>query len=157
MAILLSRARRRFRSTRSALRSDVVDRSRDCRGSAQSAIGRLTAEALKAASLEGARLRGLELGTAKDGKTVITATSFFRAYKAHRTAPSDGTNDDRISRAIIAIDTGEVFLHDNLWLGRTSELHDEEIRGDVTMMVGYLSSFANSLAMPKARSGPTGR
>ena len=91
----------------------------------------MTAEALKAASLEGARLRGLELGTAKDGKTVITATSFFRAYKAHRTAPADGTNDDRISWAIIAIDTVEVFLDDNLWLGRTSEIHDEEIRGDV--------------------------
>jgi hypothetical protein len=103
----------------------------------------LTAEALKAASVEGARLRGLELSTAKDGKTVITATSFFRAYKAHRTAPTDGTNDDRISRATIAIDTGEVFLDDNLWLGPTSELHDEEIRGDVTLMVEYLSSFAN--------------
>jgi hypothetical protein len=41
----------------------------------------LTADALKAASVEGARLRGLELSTAKDGKTVITATSFFRALQ----------------------------------------------------------------------------
>ena len=48
---LLDRARRQWRSSsaahgadsdqRSALRSDVVDRSRDCRGSAQSAIGRI--------------------------------------------------------------------------------------------------------------------
>lgn len=103
----------------------------------------LTADALKAASVEGARLRGLELSAAKDGKTVITATSFFRAYKTHRTAPTDGTNDDRISRATIAIHTGEVFLDDNLWFGGTSELRDEEIRADAALMVEYLSSFAN--------------
>jgi hypothetical protein len=103
----------------------------------------LTADALKAASAEGARLRGLELNAAKDGKTVITATSFFRAYKAHKTAPTDGTNDERISKATIAIDTGEVFLDENLWLGRASELRNEEIRADAALMVEYLSSFAN--------------
>ena len=103
----------------------------------------LTAEALKAASAEGARLRGLELNSAKDGRTVITATSFFRAYKAHQTAPTDGTSEDRISRVSIAIDTGELFLDDNLWLGPGSELRSEEIRADSVLMVEYLSSFAN--------------
>src|SRR5271165_1759873 len=88
----------------------------------------LTAEALKLASVEGARLRGLELNGTKDGKTVITATSFFRAYRAHQTAPTDGANEDRMARAIIAIDTGEVFLDDNPWLGPQSELRAEEIR-----------------------------
>jgi hypothetical protein len=103
----------------------------------------LTTDALKAASVEGARLRGLELSAAKDGKTVITATSFFRAYKAHKTAPTDGTNDERISRATIVIDAGEVFLDDNPWLRRTSEVRGEEIRADAALMVEYLSSFAN--------------
>jgi len=102
----------------------------------------LTAEALKLASVEGARLRGLELNGTKDGKTVITATSFFRAYRAHQTAPTDGANEDRMARAIIAIDTGEVFLDDNPWLGPQSELRAEEIRADATLMVEYLSSFA---------------
>ena len=103
----------------------------------------LTAEALRLAGVEGARLRGLELNGTKDGKIVITATSFFRAYRAHQTAPSDGANEERISKAVIAIDTNEVFLDDNLWLGPSSEVRDEEIRADATLIVQYLSSFVN--------------
>src|SRR5262249_9771819 len=103
----------------------------------------LTGEARRAASVEGARLRGLELNGAKDGRTVITATSFFRAYRAHKTAPTDGTGEDRISKATIAIDTGEVFLDDNLWLGSASEIRGDEVHADATLMVEYLSSFTN--------------
>jgi hypothetical protein len=103
----------------------------------------LTADALKVAGIEGVRLRGLELEATKNGKTVITATSFFRAYRAHQTAPTDGVSDDRIARASIVTDTGEVFLEDNLWLGSQSELDPEEIRADAMLMVEYLASFAN--------------
>src|SRR5208282_2604305 len=103
----------------------------------------LTAEALKLAGVEGARLRGLELNGTKDGKTIITAASFFRAYRAHQTAPTDGTSEERMSRAIIAIDTGEVFLDENPWFGPRSDLRSEDVRADATLMVEYLSSFAN--------------
>ncbi len=103
----------------------------------------LTAEALKVAGVEGVRLRGLELEASKNGKTVITATSFFRAYRAHQTAPTDGASDDRLARASIVTDAREVFLEDNLWLGPQSELDPEEIRADAILMVEYLASFAN--------------
>jgi len=104
---------------------------------------RLTTEALKLAGVEGSRLRGLEPSGTKDGKAIITAGSFFRAYRTHQTAPTDGTNEDRISRAVIQIDTGEIFLEDNLWFSPRSELRSEDIQADATLMVEYLSSFAN--------------
>src|SRR5260370_283762 len=65
------------------------------------------------------------------------------SYRAHQTAPTDGVSDDRIARASIVTDTGEVFLEDNLWLGSQSELDPEEIRADAMLMVEYLASFAN--------------
>ena len=103
----------------------------------------LTVEALKLAGTEGARLRGLELDGTKSGKTVITATSFFRAYRAYQTAPTDAVSDDRIARVTIAIDTADVFLEDAAWLGPKSELHDEEIRADGHLMADYIASFGN--------------
>jgi hypothetical protein len=75
----------------------------------------LSSEALRAATLEGARLRGLELERAKDGRVAITATSFVRALKAHQTAPTDSA-DDRIARAEIVLERSEVYLDGNLWL-----------------------------------------
>jgi hypothetical protein len=104
----------------------------------------LTPEALKLAGIEGARLRGLEVEAAKNGRTLITANSILRAYRAHQTAPAESADDERIaSRVNIVIDTGEVFLDDNLWLGPQSELRPEEIRGDALLMAEYLASFAN--------------
>ncbi|MBV8359231.1 MAG: NgoFVII family restriction endonuclease [Deltaproteobacteria bacterium] len=103
----------------------------------------LTAEALRLAGTEGARLRGLELDGTKAGKTVITATSFFRAYRAHQTAPTDASGDERIPRVTIAIDTAEVFLDDGPWLSPKSELRDEEIRADAALVTDYIASFGN--------------
>src|SRR5262249_19193460 len=61
----------------------------------------------------------------------------------HQTSPTDGVSDDHIPRASIAIDSSEVFLEDNLWLGPHSELNPEEVRADATLIVEYLGSFAN--------------
>jgi hypothetical protein len=105
----------------------------------------LTAEALKLAGIEGVRLRGIELDGTKGGKTVITTTSFFRAYRAHQTAPSDGAGDDRVARVAIAIDTGEVFLEEVPWLNPRSELRAEEIRADAVLMASYIASFGKLL------------
>ena len=103
----------------------------------------LTAQALKLATIEGTRLRGLELDGMKGGKTVISAASFFRAYRAHQTAPTDATTEDRIARVSIAIDRGEVFLDDALWLGPNSPIEAKDVRADAVLLVDYLSSFAN--------------
>lgn len=100
----------------------------------------LTSEALRAATLEGARLRGLELDRAKDGRIAITSSSFFRALKAHQTAPSDGT-DDRIAHAEIILERAEVYLDGNLWLSPKTPIKDEDLRADATLIVDYLSSF----------------
>lgn len=101
----------------------------------------LTSDALRAATLEGARLRGLELERAKDGRIAITATSFLRALKAHQTAPTDST-DDRIVRAEIMLERAEVYLDGNLWLGPRTILKDDDIAADARLLVEYLSSFA---------------
>ena len=103
----------------------------------------LTAEALRLAGAEAVRLRGLELDGTKGGKTVITATSFFRAYRAHQTAPTDAASDDRIVRGTIAIDTAEVFVEDRPWLNPRSELRVEEVRADAALMTNYIGSFGN--------------
>jgi hypothetical protein len=103
----------------------------------------LTAEALRLAGTEGVRLRGLELDGTKGGKTIITAASFFRAYRAHQTAPTDATGDDRIPRVTMAIDTAEVFLEDAPWLNPGSELNADEIRADAALIADYIGSFGN--------------
>jgi len=100
----------------------------------------LTSEALRAATLEGARLRGLEMDRAKDGRIAVTATSFVRALKAHQTAPSDGS-DDRIARAEIVLERAEVYLDGNAWLLPEMLLKDEEVASDAALIVDYLSSF----------------
>ena len=100
----------------------------------------LTSEALRAATLEGARLRGLELDRAKDGRIAVNATSFVRALKAHQTAPSDG-GDDRIARADIVLERSEVYLDSIAWLGPKTVLKDEEVASDATLIVDYLASF----------------
>lgn len=100
----------------------------------------LTSEALRAATLEGARLRGLELDRAKDGRIAITSSSFFRALKAHQTAPSDGT-DDRIAHAEIILERAEVYLDGNLWLSPKTIIKDEDLAAEAGLMVDYLSSF----------------
>ena len=101
----------------------------------------LTPEALRAAALEGARLRGLELDRAKDGRIAVTASSFLRALKAHQTAPTDG-GDDRIVRAEIVLERNEVYLDGNLWLSPKMSLNDEEVASDAALIVDYLSSFS---------------
>jgi hypothetical protein len=101
----------------------------------------LTSEALRAATMEGARLRGLELERAKDGRIAVTATSFLRALKAHQTAPTDG-NDDRIVRAEIILERCEVYLDGNLWLSPKTVVKDEDVAADATLIIDYLSSFA---------------
>ena len=116
----------------------------------------LTVEALKLAGAEGIRLRGLELKETRGGKTVITATSFFRAYRTHQTAPTDGVRNDHIPKAIIAIDTAEVFLEDASWLNPRSELRTEEIRADAALMAAYIASFGNFFGNAEGRSSPTG-
>jgi hypothetical protein len=66
--------------------------------------------------------------------------SFFRALKAHQTAPTDGT-DDRIARAEIILERAEVYLDGNLWLGPKTPLKEEDIAAEATLIVEYLSSF----------------
>jgi hypothetical protein len=100
----------------------------------------LTSEALRAATLEGTRLRGLQLDRAKDGRIAVTANSFFRALKAHQTAPTDGT-DDRIARAEIILERSEVYLDGVLWLGPKTVLEREALAADARLIVEYLSSF----------------
>lgn len=101
----------------------------------------LTSEALRAATMEGVRLRGLELERAKDGRIAVTATSFLRALKAHQTAPTDA-GDDRIVRAEIVLERAEVYLDGNLWLSPKTVVKDEDVAADATLILDYLSSFA---------------
>jgi hypothetical protein len=69
----------------------------------------LTAEALRLAGTDGASCAGSSSTGRKGSKTVITATSFFRAYRAHQTAPTDAVTDNRIARVTNAIGTAECF------------------------------------------------
>lgn len=101
----------------------------------------LTSEALRAATMEGTRLRGLELERAKDGRIAVTATSFLRALKAHQTAPTDAS-DDRIVRAEIVLERCEVYLDSNLWLSPKTVVKEEGVAADATLIIDYLSSFA---------------
>jgi hypothetical protein len=101
----------------------------------------LTSEAIRAAALEGARLRGLEFDRAKDGRIAVTAPSFVRALKAHLTAPTDG-GDERMARGEIALEGREVYLEGNLWLGPRTVVKDEDVAADASLIVDYLSSFS---------------
>jgi hypothetical protein len=100
------------------------------------------------------RLRGLELNGTKAARRHYRS-SFFRAYRAHQTAPTDATSDERIARATIDINIAEVFVEDRPWPDPRSELRPEEIRADATLMTDYIASFGNFFCNAELPSSPT--
>jgi hypothetical protein len=100
----------------------------------------LSAAALRAAGALGAELQQIALDRNKSGATVISASGFTRAYRAHAARPiTDQT--DRVPEARIDLDAGLVSLEGRPWHRLGAPVPWPEVQQDAALLAPYFEGF----------------
>ena len=100
----------------------------------------LSAAALREASALGAELQQIALDRNRDGATVISASGFVRAYRAHAARPiTDKT--DRVPEARIDLGTGLVTLDGRPWHRIGAPVPWPEVQRDAALLAPYFEGF----------------
>ncbi len=100
----------------------------------------LSAAALRAASALGAELQQIALDRNRSGATVVSASGFMRAYRAHAARPiTDKT--DRVPEARIDLDTGLVILDGRAWHRIGAPVPWSEVQKDAALLAPYFEGF----------------
>jgi len=101
----------------------------------------ITGEALREAARTGATMRALALEQNRAGKTVVTARSFVRAWRAHAARPIEARDADEVPRAEVDIETGAAIFD-----GRPFNSHEDtpdagEASTDAHLIIDYMRGF----------------
>ena len=100
----------------------------------------LSAVALREASALGAELQQIALDRNRSGATVISASGFARAYRAHAARPiSDKT--DRVPEARIDLGSGLVVLDGRPWHRIGAPVPWPEVQKDAALLAPYFEGF----------------
>ena len=100
----------------------------------------LSASAMRHASELGAELRQLSLDRNRSGATVVTASGFARAYRAHTSRPlTDKT--DRVHSARLDLETGVITLDGRPWHRIGAPVPWPEVQADAQLLAPYFEGF----------------
>jgi NgoFVII restriction endonuclease len=103
-------------------------------------MSELSASALREASALGAELQQIALDRNRNGATVISATGFVRAYRAHAARPiTDRT--DRVPEARIDLGSGLVTLDGRPWHRIGAPVPWPEVERDAGLLAPYFEGF----------------
>ena len=100
----------------------------------------LSAAALCAASALGAELQQIALDRNRSGATVVSASGFMRAYRAHAARPITDTSD-RVPEARIDLDLGLVVLDGRPWHRIGAPVPWSEVQKDAALLAPYFEGF----------------
>ena len=100
----------------------------------------LSAAALRAASALGAELQQIALDRNRSGATVVSASGFMRAYRAHAARPIADTSD-RVPEARIDLDLGLVVLDGRPWHRIGAPVPWSEVQKDAALLAPYFEGF----------------
>ena len=98
-------------------------------------------DALRTAAALGAELKDLALPRDRAGRTVVNAAAVLRVIRSFRARPLAEATEDRIPRAEIDFETGQVSLDGAIWLRPDEPIAAEDIARDARIMVDYTESF----------------
>jgi hypothetical protein len=100
----------------------------------------LSASAMRHASELGTELRQLSLDRNQSGATVVTASGFARAYRAHASRPiTDKT--DRVQTARIDLETGLITVDGRPWQRIGAPVPWPEVQADARLLAPYFEGF----------------
>ncbi len=105
------------------------------------ATSELSASAMRHASELGTELRQLSLDRNKSGATVVTASGFARAYRAHTSRPISHKTD-RVQAARIDLETGLITLDGRSWHRIDAPVPWPEVQGDAELLAPYFEGFS---------------
>ena len=100
----------------------------------------LSAAALRAASALGAELQQIALDRNRSGATVVSASGFMRAYRAHAARPIT-EKTDRVPEARIDLDMGLVVLDGRPWHRIGAPVPWPEVQQDAALLAPYFEGF----------------
>ena len=100
----------------------------------------LSAAALRAASALGAELQQIALDRNRSGATVVSASGFMRAYRAHAARPIT-EKTDRVPEARIDLDLGLVVLDGRPWHRIGAPVPWSEVQRDAALLAAYFEGF----------------
>jgi hypothetical protein len=100
----------------------------------------LSAAALREAGALGAELQQVALDRDRNGRTVISASSFIRAYRAHASRPIT-EQTDRVPEARVDLDTGLVLLDGRPWHRIGAPVPWPEVERDAAILAPYFAGF----------------
>ncbi len=101
----------------------------------------VTLEALREAEKLGAELREIPLPKSKSGHTVVDAQTLVRVLRQHQARPVAEVTEDRIPRAQILFESGDVLLDGRRWFSVGEPIAAEAVRSDAVLMTEYIASF----------------
>ena len=104
------------------------------------AMADLSAAALRAASELGAELQQIALDRNRSGATVISASGFARAYRAHAARPIT-ERTDRVPEARIDLGSGLVTLDRRPWHRIGAPVPWPEVQKDAAVLAPYFEGF----------------
>jgi hypothetical protein len=119
-------------------------------------VSDLSAVALREAGTLGAELQQIALDRDRSGKTVISASSFTRAYRVHAARPIT-ERTDRVPAARMDLDTGLVLLDGRPWHRIGAPVPCPRWNGMPPCWPPTSRGSGASTAMPMGCSGATGR
>jgi hypothetical protein len=119
-------------------------------------VSDLSAVALREAGTLGAELQQIALDRDRSGKTVISASSFTRAYRVHAARPIT-ERTDRVPAARMDLDTGLVLLDGRPWHRIGAPVPCPRWNGMPPCWPPTSRGSGASAAMPMGCSGATGR
>ncbi len=100
----------------------------------------LSAAALREAGALGADLQQIALDRDRNGRTVISASSFMRAYRAHAARPIT-EKTDRVPEARIDLAGGLVTLDGRPWHRIGAPVPWPEVQADAALVAPYFEGF----------------
>ena len=98
-------------------------------------------EALREAEKLGAELREIPLPKAKSGHTVVDAQALVRVVRQHQARPVAEAAEERLPRAQILYEAGEVLVDGRRWLVESEAAPPDAVRSDAALMAEYIGSF----------------
>jgi len=101
----------------------------------------LSQAALREAGTLGAELQGITLDRNRSGATVISASGFSRAYRAHAAKPIT-EKTDRVPEARIDLAAGLVSLDGRPWHRIGAPVPWPEVEADAALLAPYFDGFA---------------
>jgi hypothetical protein len=100
----------------------------------------LSAAALREAGALGAELQQIALDRDRNGRSVISASSFMRAYRAHAARPIT-EKTDRVPEARIELASGLVTLEGRPWHRIGAPVPWPEVQADAALLALYFGGF----------------